>query len=69
MSEEQEPRSFDDDPDVMLERPDGTGIARVDAAIDTVAGIGSVPLEEHVGVYEQAHVELRASLDDPVAAD
>ncbi len=67
MSEEQEVDVWED-PDVILERPGATGITRVDAAIDAVAGVGSGSLEEQVHVYEQVHVELRGVLDDPDAA-
>ncbi|CAN5335502.1 hypothetical protein BH09ACT12_BH09ACT12_20160 [soil metagenome] len=67
MSEEQGNDVWDD-PDVMLDRPESTGLAGVDAVIDAVAMIGSVAVPDHVGVYEQAHVQLRAVLDDPDAA-
>jgi hypothetical protein len=67
MSDEQPASALDEDPDVMLDRPDGTGIDRVDAAVDAVAAIGSVPLEEHPRVYEQVHAALRSVLDDPTA--
>ena len=68
MNEEQPPEPWDDDPDVMLDRPEPTGLPRVDAVVDGVGAIGSLPVEQHVRVYEQAHVELRAVLDDPDAA-
>ncbi len=68
MSEEQRDETWDDDPDVMLERPAATGLSRVDAVVDAVATMGTVDLAEHVQVYEQAHRELRAALDDPDAA-
>ncbi len=67
MSEEQGAQVWDD-PDVMLERPATTGLARVDAVVDAVAVVGSGSLEDQVRVYEQAHAELRAVLDDPDAA-
>ncbi|MGA8845975.1 MAG: hypothetical protein WB471_05115 [Nocardioides sp.] len=69
-----------DDPDIILERPGSTGLPRVDGVIASIAnvahvtdvgsasGIGSGSLEDQVGVYEQAHLELRAVLDDPDAA-
>ena len=38
---------------------------RVDAVIDAVATLGERPLAEHVAVFEQAHAELRRTLDDP----
>ena len=68
MSEERHADDWDDDSDVMLERPASTGLPRVDAVVDAVAGMGSVALVEHVQVYEQAHRELRSALDDPDAA-
>jgi hypothetical protein len=52
-----------DDP--PAERPDATGIERVDAVIDAVAVLGERPLAEQVTVFEQAHAELRRTLDDP----
>lgn len=52
-----------DDPPV--ERPDATGIDRVDAVIDAVAGVASSSLAEQVTVFEQAQAELRRTLDDP----
>ncbi len=68
MSEEPRAESWDDDPDVMLERPGTTGLPRVDGVVEVVSAIGSRELSEHVGVYEQAHAELRAALDDRGAA-
>lgn len=56
-----------DDPNIMLERPASTGLTRVDGVIDAVAAVGSGSLEDQVRVYEQAHAELRAALDDPDA--
>lgn len=65
MSDLQPDGPWDDDPDVLLDRPERTGIARVDAVVDAVADVGSVPLPEQVRVFEQGHAELRAVLDDP----
>jgi hypothetical protein len=42
-----------------------TGVARVDAVIDRVAGLADRPVDEHVSVYEWAHEELRRTLDAP----
>lgn len=67
MSEEQGAEVWDD-PDVILERPASTGLTRVDGVVDAIAVVGAGTLEEQVGVYEQAHTELRAALDDPDAA-
>ncbi len=49
--------------DPLDERPEPTGLARVDAVLDAVAGLGDQPVAEHVAVFEQAHTELRAALD------
>lgn len=56
---------IDDLDDAPAERPDATGIDRVDAVIDAVAVVGDRPLPEQVAVFEQAHAELRRTLDDP----
>jgi hypothetical protein len=69
MSDLQSDGPWDGDPDVLLDRPERTGLPRVDAVVDAVADVGSVPLPEHVRVFEQGHSELRAVLDDPDAAD
>ena len=42
-----------------------TGVPRVDAVIDDVADLEGRPVDEHVGVFESAHDELRRTLDDP----
>jgi hypothetical protein len=42
-----------------------TGVERVDAVIDRVAGLSDRPVDEHVSVFESAHEELRRTLDDP----
>lgn len=68
MSQEQDREPSGDDPDVMIDRPDATGLAQVDHVIDTVAAVGATSLDEHVRVYEQAHIALRGALDDPEAA-
>ena len=47
----------------LAERPDPTGIPRVDAVVDAVAGLADQPVAEHVAVFEHAHTELRAALD------
>ena len=71
MSHDQQPDldqgPWDEDPDVILDRPERTGLERVDAAVDAVAGVGTLAVGEHVRVYEQAHGELRSVLDDPEA--
>ena len=54
---------WDDDVDETASRPEPTGVERVDAVLDAVASLTGRPLEEHPAVFEQAHHELRATLD------
>lgn len=42
-----------------------TGVLAVDQVISAVEGLEERPLEEHVGVFETAHAELRRALDTP----
>jgi hypothetical protein len=42
-----------------------TGVDRVDEVIRAVEELDDRPLEEHVGVFESAQVQLRRALDDP----
>lgn len=44
-----------------------TGLAPVDAVIASVETLEQRPLEEHVGVFEAAHDQLRRALDAPAA--
>ncbi|MDF1606522.1 hypothetical protein [Nocardioides sp. YIM 152315] len=41
-----------------------TGMEHVDEVIVAVEALEERPLEEHVGVFETAHAELRRALDD-----
>ena len=50
------------------ERPGATGVERVDAVLDGVAGASGLAPAEQVAVFEHAHTELRRALDDPGAA-
>lgn len=43
--------------------PVRTGMARVDAVLEAVELLEERPIEEHVGVFETAHDELRRALD------
>lgn len=63
MTEGRDP--YDEVDDSPVERPEATGIARVDAVLDAVAASADLPPAEQVAVYEQAHAELRRTLDDP----
>ncbi len=56
---------YDEVDDRAVERPEPTGIERVDAVLDAVASAADVPVTEQVAVFEQAHAELRRTLDDP----
>jgi hypothetical protein len=42
-----------------------TGVNRVDDVIRAVEQLEERPIEEHVGVFESAQVQLRRALDDP----
>jgi hypothetical protein len=42
-----------------------TGSDRVDDVIRAVEELDELPIEEHVGVFESAQVQLRRALDDP----
>jgi hypothetical protein len=46
-------------------QPVRTGVDRVDEVIEAVEGLEERPIEEHVGVFETAHEELRRALDAP----
>ena len=46
-----------------------TGAARVDEVIRAVEELEERPIEEHVGVFESAQVQLRRALDDLGATD
>ncbi|MFT4286891.1 hypothetical protein [Nocardioides sp.] len=64
MSEGDEPAATAEDE--LAGEPVRTGVAAVDAVLAEVDGIGDLPLEEHVGVFERAHDQLRRALDaDP----
>jgi hypothetical protein len=56
---------FDDADQEGAPRPEPTGVGRVDAVLTAVAALEDRPLDEHVGVFEAAHDELRRTLDDP----
>ena len=46
-----------------------TGSDRVDEVLRAVEELEDRPIEEHVGVFESAQVQLRRALDDPGDAD
>jgi hypothetical protein len=41
-----------------------TGLASVDAVVESVAALEDRPVGEHVAVFEEAHEQLRRALDD-----
>lgn len=41
-----------------------TGHPRVDAVLESLAGLEGTPVEEHVAVFERAHDTLRGALAD-----
>lgn len=56
--------------DAELHAPDDpervrTDVPEVDEVIAAVEELDERPLEEHVGVFETAHAELRRALDTP----
>ena len=46
-----------------------TGVDPVDDVIRAVEELEERPIEEHVGVFESAQVQLRRALDDPGAGE
>ena len=43
--------------------PVRTGVAEVDAVLDSLEALDDRPVDEHPAVYEAAHDQLRRSLD------
>lgn len=50
-------------------QPVRTGVDRVDEVIEAVEHLEERPIEEHVGVFEAAHEQLRRALDAPQDPD
>ena len=63
MSEEQATPEVTEDAEQTADEPIRTGVERVDAVVDAVAGLEDRPVDEHVAVFESAHDELRRTLD------
>lgn len=55
----------DGDPEPAAPERVRTGSDRVDEVIRAVEELEERPIEEHVGVFESAQVQLRRALDDP----
>ena len=60
-----EPDEHDGEPEPHAPERVRTGNQRVDEVIRAVEELEDRPLEEHVGVFESAQVQLRRALDDP----
>jgi hypothetical protein len=54
-----------DEPEPATPERVRTGVDRVDDVIRSVEELEERPIEEHVGVFESAQVQLRRALDDP----
>jgi hypothetical protein len=56
-----------EEPDQVPPEPERvrTGMTEVDEVIAAVEGLEERPIEEHVGVFEAAHDQLRRALDRP----
>jgi len=55
----------DDEPEPGPPERVRTGADNVDEVIRAVEELEERPIEEHVGVFESAQVQLRRALDDP----
>jgi hypothetical protein len=51
----------------VIGEPTSTGVPAVDEVLRDVDDLDGLPLEEHLGRFEQAHESLRSTLDaDPL---
>jgi hypothetical protein len=66
---EGEPGWSDDEPEPGPPQRVRTGSGRVDEVIRAVEELEERPIEEHVGVFESAQVQLRRALDEPADDD
>jgi len=60
-----EPDEHEVDPEPAVPERVRTGSNRIDDVIRAVEELEERPIEEHVGVFESAQVQLRRALDDP----
>ncbi|HWM74050.1 MAG TPA: hypothetical protein VNQ53_09935 [Nocardioides sp.] len=65
MTEEQANNDITDAAPEPAEEQVRTGVERVDTVVDAVSDLGERPVDEHVAVFEEAHDELRRTLDAP----
>ena len=62
---EPDEQAGDGEPEPVVPERVRTGSDRVDEVIRSVEELEERPIEEHVGVFESAQVQLRRALDDP----
>jgi hypothetical protein len=62
---EPDEQAGDAEPEPVVPERVRTGTDRVDEVIRAVEELEERPIEEHVGVFESAQVQLRRSLDEP----
>jgi hypothetical protein len=62
---EPDEQAGDGEPEPVAPERVRTGSERVDEVIRAVEELEERPIEEHVGVFESAQVQLRRALDDP----
>jgi hypothetical protein len=63
--EQPDEQAGDGDPEPVRPERVRTGTGQVDEVIRAVEELEDRPIEEHVGVFESAQVQLRRALDDP----
>ena len=61
----QDPEHGEPHDDAPAAEPVRTGMDSVDTVITAVEALEERPIEEHVGVFESAHDQLRRALDQP----
>ena len=66
---EPDEQSGDAEPEPVTPERVRTGADRVDEVIRAVEELEERPIEEHVGVFESAQVQLRRALDHPGHGD
>jgi hypothetical protein len=62
---EPDEQAGDSEPEPVVPERVRTGADRVDEVIRAVEELEDRPIEEHVGVFESAQVQLRRALDEP----
>ncbi|HRD64308.1 MAG TPA: hypothetical protein PLZ93_04740 [Nocardioides sp.] len=62
---DEQPDEQDGEPEPQTPERVRTGSDRIDEVIRAVEELEERPIEEHVGVFESAQVQLRRALDQP----